>query len=144
MTLSASLFKEIPLTKLRAELPKRKRQVQFGKYRIAATYYGQVVGFLVPIVDVQPLEAGEWISAEKTKEMSLTEFRSQLTLMWEQLQSDLDCVYLTFHTRRAAAFVTPRLITHLPIPKTDITSRLLTQELTDESMTLAETPIPFQ
>lgn len=130
--MSTSPFKEIPLTQLRAELPKRKRQVQLGMYRIAATYYGKIVGFLVPMADVKPLEEGEWIDSQKTTEMSLTDFRSKLTTLWEQLQIDLDCVYLTFHTRRAAAFVTPRLWNHLPIPPSDIDSRLLSKEFEPE------------
>jgi hypothetical protein len=130
--MSTSPFKEIPLTQLRAELPKRKRQVQLGMYRIAATYYGKIVGFLVPMADVKPLEEGEWIDNQKTTEMSLTEFRSKLTTLWELLQTDLDCVYLTFHTRRAAAFVTPRLMNHLPIPTSEISSRLISKEFEHE------------
>ncbi len=139
--MSPSPFKEIPLTQLRAELPKRKRQVQLGKYRIAASYYGKIVGFLVPIADVKPLEDGEWIQDSKTIQMSLTDFRSQLTSLWEQLHTELDCVYITFHTRKAAAFVSPRFMNHLPIPKANIAHKLLSNELEadlDEALTSEE------
>ncbi|WP_408974784.1 hypothetical protein [Planktothrix sp.] len=91
--------------------------------RIAATYYGQVVGFLVPLKDVAGLEEEGWIT--KTEEMSLTDFRAEMTESWERLQVEVDCIYLTFHTRRAAAFVSPRLIAHLPIPISDVSHKFL-------------------
>ena len=118
-----SSFKQLPLSELRASLPKFKRQVQLGMKRIAATYYGQVVGFLVPLKDVAGLEEEGWIKV--TEEMSLTDFRAEMTECWERLQVDTDCIYLTFHTRRAAAFVSPRHITHLPIPVSDVAHKLL-------------------
>lgn len=121
-----SSFKELPLSDLRSSLPKFKRQVQLGMKRIAATYYGQVVGFLVPLKDVAGLEAEGWIRF--SEEMSLTEFRGQMTECWERLQVDVDCIYLTFHTRRAAAFVSPRLMIHLPIPDSDVSHKLLAYE----------------
>lgn len=116
-------FKQLPLSELRASLPKFKRQVQLGMKRIAATYYGQVVGFLVPLKDVAGLEEEGWIT--KTEEMSLTDFRAEMTECWERLQVEVDCIYLTFHTRRAAAFVSPRLIAHLPIPISDVAHKFL-------------------
>lgn len=119
-----SSFKQLPLSELRANLPKFKRQVQLGMKRIAATYYGQVVGFLVPLKDVVGLEEEGWITT--IEEMSLTDFRSQMTESWERLQVEVDCIYLTFHTRRAAAFVSPRLVTHLPVPVADVAHKLLT------------------
>ncbi|MFM6396824.1 MAG: hypothetical protein ACKPFF_09090 [Planktothrix sp.] len=116
-------FKQLPLSELRASLPRFKRQVQLGMKRIAATYYGQVVGFLVPLKDVAGLEEEGWIT--KTEEMSLTDFRAEMTESWERLQVEVDCIYLTFHTRRAAAFVSPRLIAHLPIPISDVSHKFL-------------------
>lgn len=116
-------FKQLPLSELRASLPKFKRQVQLGMKRIAATYYGEVVGFLVPLKDIAGLEEDGWIT--KTEEMSLTDFRAGMTECWERLQVEVDCIYLTFHTRRAAAFVSPRLMAHLPIPISDVAYKLL-------------------
>ncbi|WRH68205.1 MAG: prevent-host-death family protein [Planktothrix sp. GU0601_MAG3] len=116
-------FKQLPLSELRASLPKFKRQVQLGMKRIAATYYGEVVGFLVPLKDIAGLEEDGWIT--KTEEMSLTDFRAGMTECWERLQLEVDCIYLTFHTRRAAAFVSPRLMPHLPIPISDVAYKLL-------------------
>jgi len=118
-----SSFKQLPLSELRVNLPKFKRQVQLGMKRIAATYYGQVVGFLVPLKDVAGLEDEGWIRT--TEEMSLKDFRGQMTECWERLQVEVDCIYLTFHTRRAAAFVSPRLMTHLPIPVSEVAHKLL-------------------
>ncbi|MEM7770502.1 MAG: prevent-host-death family protein [Cyanobacteria bacterium P01_E01_bin.6] len=123
MTNGTSAFKQLPLSDLRTSLPKFKRQVQLGMKRIAATYYGQVVGFLVPLKDILPLEADGLI--ENTEEMSLSDFRSQLTECWERLQLDVDCIYLTYHTRRAAVFVSPRFMPYLPIPVAEVSHKLL-------------------
>jgi len=120
-----SSFKELPLSELRKNLPKFKRQVQLSKKRIAATYYDQIVGFLVPVKDVDKLFEQGLIDPQSTEEMSLSDFRAQMTECWEKLQLDLDCIYLTFHTRRVAVFVSPRFISHLPIPISDVTDKLL-------------------
>ncbi len=118
-----SSFKQLPLSELRASLPKFKRQVQLGMKRIAATYYGEVVGFLVPLKDVADLEEKGLINT--TEEMSLTDFRAQMTECWERLQIEVDCIYLTFHTRRAAVFVSPRLMAYLSVPVSDVAYKLL-------------------
>ena len=127
----SSSFKRLPIANLRAILPRFKRQVQLGMKRIAVTHYGEVVGFLVPLKDVAAGETEGWIGA--TEEMPLTKFRPQLTQCWEKLQSDLDCIYVTYHTRRAVAFVSPRLAVHLPIPISEASDRLLSLHLHDGS-----------
>jgi hypothetical protein len=116
-------FNQLPLSELRTSLPKFKRQVQLGMKRIAATYHGQVVGFLVPLKDVEDCEKNGLI--KKSEEMSLSDFRAQLTECWERLQLETDCIYLTYHTRRAAVFVSPRFAVHLPIPIAEVTHKLL-------------------
>jgi len=116
-------FKQLPLSDLRSSLPKFKRQVQLGMKRIAATYYGQVVGFLVPLKDLEVAEKEGGIN--KSEEMSLSDFRSQMTDCWERLQVDIDCIYLTYHNRRAAAFVSPRLANYLSIPISEVAHKLL-------------------
>lgn len=118
-----SSFKQLPLSDLRESLPKFKRQVQLGMKRIAATYYGQVVGFLVPLKDLQRAEEDNAIN--NIKEMSLSEFRQQLTECWEQLQVNIDCIYVTYHTRKAVAFVSPRLMNYLSIPISEVAGKLL-------------------
>lgn len=108
------------MTELRASLPKFKRQVQLGLKRIAATYYGDPVGFLVPIEDIESL------NFKTTEDISLTLFRSELTIFWERLQVDLDCVFITYHSRRTMGFVSPRFISDLPISvDTEIARKLL-------------------
>jgi hypothetical protein len=64
--------------------------------------------------------------------VSLSEFRARLTECWEKIQLEIDCIYLTYHTRRAAAFVSPRLAVHLPIPISEVTNKLLT--VSDETL----------
>lgn len=118
-----SSFKQLPLSDLRVSLPKFKRQVQLGMKRIAATYYGQVVGFLVPLKDLEVAEQEGAIN--NSEEMSLSEFRSQMTECWERLQVDVDCIYLTYHSRRAAVFVSPRLARYLSIPISEVAHKLL-------------------
>ena len=118
-----SSFKQLPLSDLRASLPKFKRQVQLGMKRIAATYYGQVVGFLVPLKDLKVAEQEGAIN--QSEEMSLSDFRARMTECWERLQVDVDCIYLTYHNRRAAAFVSPRLANYLSIPVSEVAHKLL-------------------
>jgi hypothetical protein len=119
----ASSFKQLPISDLRTSLPKFKRQVQLGMKRIAATYYGQVIGFLVPLKDLEIPEQEGVIN--NTEEMSLSDFRMQMTECWERLQIDVDCIYVTYHTRRAVAFVSPRLANYLPIPVSEVAYKLL-------------------
>ncbi|MFM5943804.1 MAG: prevent-host-death family protein [Dolichospermum sp.] len=91
--------------------------------RIAATYYGQVVAFLVPLKDLEQAEKNGAIS--KSEEMSLSDFRLHLTECWERLQMDVDCIYITYHTRRVIAFVSPRFTNYLPIPISEVAHKLL-------------------
>ena len=112
-------FKQLPVTELRSELPKFKRQVQLGLKRIAATYHTEVVGFLVPLQD---LENCDFLI---TEDASLSDFRDHLTSFWERLQLDLDCVYVTYHSRRIMGFVSPRFSVDLPIPISDVSSKIL-------------------
>jgi hypothetical protein len=131
---TVSSYKQLPLTELRANLPKFKRQVQLGMKKIAATYHGQVVGFLVPIKDLERIEEDNLI--EQSIDMTLTEFRSEMTECWERLQVDLDCIYITFHSRRAAAFVSPRLHMHLSIPVSEVNWKLLVSEFSAEEISV--------
>lgn len=118
-----SSYKQLPLSELRASLPKFKRQVQLGLKKIAATYYGEVVGFLVPLKDLEIAEQAGAIS--KSEEMSLSNFRMQMIERWERLQVDVDCIYLTYHNRRTAAFISPRLANYLSISVSEVTHKLL-------------------
>lgn len=98
---------EVPLSQLRANLPKFKRQAQLQNKRFAATYYGETVGFLAPLGDAIKLEKSGLIL--KSEEMSLKNFRAGLTECWERLQVDVDCIFLTYHSRRVATFLSTRL-----------------------------------
>lgn len=114
-------FKVIPISELRIRLTKLKRQVQLGQQRVVVTCYGDVVGFLLPLSDVSP-ESGTPINC--WKEMPLTQFREQLTEAAELLESGVDCIYLTFHTRRVIVFVSRCLTSHLPIPMIDTAEKV--------------------
>lgn len=106
-------FKVIPISELRIKLTKIKRKVQLGHQRIVVTSYGEVVGFLLPLKDLAP-ENG--IPIENDLEMPLTQFREKLTEAGELVGEKIDCIYLTFHTRRILAFLSSRLTPYLPIP----------------------------
>ena len=106
-------FIQIPISELRSGLAKLKRKVQVGQLRLVITCYGEIVGFLVPMADVDP-EKG--FPSVQVKEMPLTKFRDQVHESWEHLQAGVDCIYLTFHTRPVVAFVAKRFAVHLPIP----------------------------
>lgn len=115
-------FTLIPISEIRVKLTKLKRQVQFGHKRIVITCYGEAVGFLLPLDDLSP-EKG--LPIKRTEEMPLTKFREQLTETKELLESGIDCVYLTFHTRRVIVFVSCRLACYLPIPHIDTSQKVL-------------------
>lgn len=105
-------FKQIPMSEMRVKLPKLRRLVQLGKQRIVVTYYGEVIGFLLPIDDLE----NEQIPITSAEEMPLTKFRDQMTEAWELLQSGMDCIYLTFHNRRVLVFLSPKLSQYLSLP----------------------------
>ena len=88
-------FKRIPMSELRIKLPKLRRQVQSGNLRVVCTHYGEIAAFLLPLQDVD----------QEGEDISLTEFRDNLTEIWERLLGGADCIYLTFHKRRVVAFV---------------------------------------
>ena len=115
-------FKAIPISELRVKLTKLKRPVQLGRQRLVVTCYGELVGFLLPLSDVSP-ENG--IPINCWREMPLTQFREQLTEVMELVESEVDCIYLTFHTRRIIAFVSRRLTPYLPIPVFDASGKTL-------------------
>ncbi len=105
-------FKQIPMSEMRVKLPKLRRLVQLGKQRIVVTYYGEIIGFLLPIDDL----ANDQIPITASEEMPLTKFRDQMTEAWEVLQSGIDCIYLTFHNRRVLVFLSPTLSQYLSLP----------------------------
>jgi hypothetical protein len=109
----SELFRQIPISELRPRLAKLKRQVQLGRLRLLITCYGEVVGFLVPIDD---LEGERDIPINESEEVPLTKFRDSVNEYWMRLQAGVDIIYLTFHTRPVIAFVSPRLAVYLPIP----------------------------
>jgi len=100
------------MSEMRVSLPKIRRLVQLGKQRIVITYYGEIVGFLLPIDDLDREE----IPILSTKEMPLTQFRDHMTEAWEFLQSGIDCIYLTFHNRKVLVFLSPKLSQYLSFP----------------------------
>ena len=106
-------FEVTHIAELRASIAKLKRQVQMGQKRLIVASHGRVVGFLLPLKD---LEGENSIPIEHSKEMPISEFRNRISQAWDSLQSDVDCLYLTFHKRRVIAFVSPSLASYLPIP----------------------------
>lgn len=105
-------YKHIPMSEMRVRLPKLRRIVQLGKQRIVVTYYGEVIGFLLPIEDIERCE----IPVDNFQTMSLSEFRTHMTEAWEFLQSGTDCIYLTFHTRPILIFLSPTFSRYLDFP----------------------------
>ena len=118
-----STFKQLPVSELRVKLPKIKRQIHLGLKRLAVSHYGEIVGFLVPIGDLD--RAIEDSAIEESRDMALIEFRSRLTECWESLQTKPSCIYVTYHRRRSFAFVSPDLAPYLPIPVSEVSDRLM-------------------
>jgi hypothetical protein len=94
--------KSVSTTELRVKLPKLRRDVALRKETIAVTRYQEAIGFLLPIADATAI-AG----IKTTEEMSLSKFRDELTISWEKMQFNCDCLFLTSHGRKIMAFVSP-------------------------------------
>ena len=107
--MSNKRFFRIPMSELRVSLPKLRHKVQFNKCSIVCTRNGETAAFLLSLHDAAVLQ----IDAQKSEELSLTEFRQTLTEAWEKLQDGTDCIYLTFHNRRVVAFVSDRIAGNL-------------------------------
>lgn len=96
-------MKTVSTTELRIRLPKIRRDVALRKETIAVTRYQEAIGFLLPLADATAI-AG----IKTTEEVSLSKFRDELTVLWEKIQFDCDCFFLTSHGRKIMAFVSPR------------------------------------
>jgi predicted RNA methylase len=103
----------VPISELRTNLAKYKREVQFGVKRLAATVYGEIVGYMITVNEARSIDA-----IETQKSIPLTEFRDHLSVSWEELHTGVDCIYLTFHERPVVAFLSKHLYPHLNIPVT--------------------------
>jgi hypothetical protein len=102
-------FKQIPLSEIGAQLPALRRPVQLGKLRNVLTHYGEVLGFLLPLEDVEK----ESIEIANCEEISFRQLRSRLSELWHW---EGDCIFLTVHTRRVLAFLSPKFKAHLSLP----------------------------
>ena len=111
--------KVIPLTDIRNGLPKFRRRVQLGSAIILPTFYGDIVGAFVN------LPTTETLFIQKFEETSISEFRANITQYWERLQAEIDCIYLTSHSRRVIAFASPKYITDLKIDLPTITVNIV-------------------
>jgi hypothetical protein len=92
----------VPLSRLRQSLSSYRRQVQGGKV-IPVDYYKDRIGYLVPVAIAESLQ----LSSER--EMGLIDFRESLNSAWESLESEVDCIWLTYHGERRLAFVSSRV-----------------------------------
>lgn len=112
----AIVFKEFPMDQLRKELSVRKRQVHLEQYRIAASEYGRIIGFLVPIRDLEAIINGDWLDLQKITEITMSEFHIRFRSVWDKLENGVDLVYIKYHKRTILAIVTYRFRNFLPIP----------------------------
>jgi hypothetical protein len=92
----------VPLSKLRQNLSRYRRQVQGGEI-VPIDYYKDRIGYLIPIKIAATLK----FSSEQ--EMGLIDFRENLNSAWESLESGVDCIWLTYHGGRRLAFVAARV-----------------------------------
>jgi prevent-host-death family protein len=79
----------LELTEFRHQFAETITRVGFGKERVTLTRHGKAVVALVPIEDLELLEALEdRIDLEKTR-AALEEARAEGTLPWEQVKAEL-------------------------------------------------------
>lgn len=107
-------FKVFPASEIINDFARLKRRVQLGRLRIVISYYGDVIGFLVPLSDLSP-ENG--IPIENQITMSINEFENKLK---KPKTLTNDCIYLTSHTRRIIAFLSKKFTPYMPIPIMEI------------------------
>jgi hypothetical protein len=100
----AGAIKTVSLSRFRAEISQMRLSVQLGRKRLAVSYYGRIIGLLLPYDDQLRLKEEQLL---EWGEMSLTKFRDELTEAWEKLHGETGGMWLTFHTRRIAVFVSP-------------------------------------
>jgi hypothetical protein len=100
----AGAIKTVSLSRFRVEISKMRLSVQLGRKRLAVTYYGRIIGLLLPYDEQLRLKEEQ---LQEWGEMSLTKFRDELTEAWEKLHGETGGMWLTFHTRRIAVFVSP-------------------------------------
>jgi antitoxin (DNA-binding transcriptional repressor) of toxin-antitoxin stability system len=94
---------EIALSDLRGQMSVCRRRVQRGEV-IAVTYFGGVVGYLVPLPQL------EAVQIESSLDKALSEFRDNINQSWEKIDSGkVDCLWLTYHDRRVMGFVAVRV-----------------------------------
>lgn len=115
-------FQQIPVSELRVKLPQLKGYVKASKLRLACTRYGCVVGFLVPLEDIDKFNASKESKINKEEVWPLTEFRERLAEVNDLFIRGVDCLYLTAHKRRIIAFVSPRFAQWLPGPAVSLRS----------------------
>jgi hypothetical protein len=108
-----SEFRHLPISELRPRLAKLRPFIQTGKLRLCVTCYGDVLGYLVPIFDI---DQGNMPEGIVTQEMPLTKFRDSVHDARDAMILGTDCIYLTFHSRKIIALVHSRLHPYLPIP----------------------------
>jgi hypothetical protein len=111
--MDANEFRYIPISELRPRLAKLRPFIQMGKLRLGVTCYGGIVGYLIPLSDINQAELPE---DTVTQEMPLTQFRDAIHEARDSMIVGTDCIYLTFHSRPILAFVHSRLHPYLPIP----------------------------
>lgn len=114
-------FTQIPCSELIEILPKIKMQIKQGSKRIAISRNAEVIGFLVPLKDIQSIPK-ELIESEKVS----FKYFQQILRLW--VKTNLRCdqfFYLTFHNRIVVVFVPIQFTAYLPIPTSDVSYKLL-------------------
>lgn len=101
--------KQVPMSEVRETLPKLRRRVQIGGLIALPTYHEDVIGAFVS------MPISKTLDIQVFEEVPITKFRDSATEYWEKLQSEIDCVYLTSHSRKVMAFVSPKFISELNI-----------------------------
>lgn len=102
-TIAMEGLKYIAMSKFRVSLAKLRRQVELNEM-VCATHYGVVIGYLV---------SPDSVGKEVFEEMPLTAFRDQLRIAREKLLWSVEGLFLTFHGRRVAAFISPHMVKKL-------------------------------
>ncbi|MEO1209881.1 MAG: hypothetical protein AAFX78_10090 [Cyanobacteria bacterium J06638_20] len=99
--LNGKFRKKVTLSELRSSLLDFRRRVQRGE-RFRIEYYSHPVAWLISVEDAEQLD----VPTEREKEIGIVDFRSDMTQVWESLDSgDVDIWWLLYHGKRRMAVV---------------------------------------
>lgn len=101
LTPRTEVFKSIALTDFRTRMRQIMNAVNLHRKRFVFTQHGKPTGYCIPIGDFPTFDS-MLKNFQKTRSMNVTQFRDELTQCFWDLETDTDCLFLSFHKKQIA------------------------------------------